>query len=157
MIFVTVGSQIPFDRLLCAVDEWAGMHKDVQVVAQAGAGKYKCRNIESHQILAPEEYNWYFKNAEVVVAHAGTGVTLTAAEYGVPLIMMPRQVEKGELRNNHQMDYMQYFGEHPGIYPAYNSEDLSRLLDLRGELDCVKAFGGNSRDLVEAIREHIFS
>ena len=37
MIFVAVGTQFPFDRLIRCVDEWALAH-GVEVVAQIAAG-----------------------------------------------------------------------------------------------------------------------
>ena len=36
MIFVTVGSQLPFDRLVMTMDEWAGLNKETKVVVQMG-------------------------------------------------------------------------------------------------------------------------
>ena len=34
MIFVTVGAQLPFDRLVDTVDAWAGRKGDTEVLAQ---------------------------------------------------------------------------------------------------------------------------
>ena len=39
MIFVTVGAQMPFDRLTSSVDRWAASHPTSDVVAQIGTQK----------------------------------------------------------------------------------------------------------------------
>ncbi|MFO1534015.1 MAG: hypothetical protein ABR562_10205, partial [Thermoplasmatota archaeon] len=41
MIFVTVGSQLPFDRLVKAVDAWAGGNGEAAAFAQIGSSSYK--------------------------------------------------------------------------------------------------------------------
>ena len=41
MIFVSVGSMLPFERLVQAMDAWAGAHPDTKVVIQYGNGAYK--------------------------------------------------------------------------------------------------------------------
>ena len=40
MIFVTVGSQLPFDRLVRAVDDWAAGNGGAAAFAQIGASSY---------------------------------------------------------------------------------------------------------------------
>ena len=41
MIFATVGTQLPFDRLIVALDQWAASSPDVEVFAQIGRGEYR--------------------------------------------------------------------------------------------------------------------
>ena len=42
MIFVTIGSMFPFDRLIRAMDDWAAAQPEpVELVAQIGEGSYR--------------------------------------------------------------------------------------------------------------------
>lgn len=60
MIFVTVGTQLPFDRLIEMVDE-AAPELDQEIFAQTGSGKYipKTLNIRnaSHQRNLMKSFN----------------------------------------------------------------------------------------------------
>ena len=47
MIFVTVGTQGPFDRLVRAVDKWAGMRARADIFAQTGPSDYQSEHILS--------------------------------------------------------------------------------------------------------------
>ena len=46
MIFVTIGSMFPFDRLIRAMDAWAAERApETELLAQIGAGAYEPRNM----------------------------------------------------------------------------------------------------------------
>ena len=58
MIFVTVGSQVPFDRLVQCVDEWAGQQALPRnaLLAQIGASESLPKHIEWTRRLSSTEY-----------------------------------------------------------------------------------------------------
>ena len=103
MIFVTVGTDGPFDRLIATVDRWAGENGRTDVVAQIGRSTLQPRFVEAHRFLDPPRFSEYFASAEFVIAHAGMGTILSALRYGKPLIVMPRRASLGEQRNEHQL------------------------------------------------------
>src|SRR5262249_19256768 len=103
MIFVTVGVQLPFDRLVRAVDEWAGERRRTDVFAQIGPSDYQPRHIEFSPFVDPPEFRRLVEAADVLVAHAGMGSIITALELGKPLLVMPRRADYGEHRNDHQL------------------------------------------------------
>ena len=41
MIFVTIGSMFPFDRLIRVMDGWAAANPGVETLAQIGDGAYE--------------------------------------------------------------------------------------------------------------------
>jgi UDP-N-acetylglucosamine transferase subunit ALG13 len=88
VIFVTVGGQIPFDRLVRGVDEWAGARSDVHVFAQIGLSELRPRNIDWTEFLTPEEFRQRVQSARALVAHAGMGSILTALEFGKPILVL---------------------------------------------------------------------
>jgi len=102
MIFVTVGEQLPFDRLIRTVDEWVGISKK-EVFAQIGITDYKPKHISYKYFLTPEEFKEKILAANIIVAHAGMGTIITALELGKPILIMPRQTAFGEVRNDHQL------------------------------------------------------
>ncbi|WP_348700007.1 glycosyltransferase [Duganella fentianensis] len=129
MIFVTVGSQMAFDRLIRAVDRWAGTTPGVpHVLAQIGPSTLVPTHVESRQALSPAEFNAAVARADVIVAHAGMGSVLTAMELGKPLVLMPRRGDLQETRNDHQVATAKWLSKRAGIYVAMDEHDLPTAL-----------------------------
>lgn len=104
MIFVTVGTQLPFDRLVSGLDSWAARNPHIPVFAQIGASKQRFRHVETVAHLSQSDFATRFEAARLIVSHAGMGTILSAAELGKPLILMPRRLKFGEHRTDHQQD-----------------------------------------------------
>ena len=105
MIFVTVGAQMAFDRLVRTVDEWAATRGRKDVFAQIGPTEWRPRHIEWVAFLPPEDFRKRVADATMVVAHAGMGSIITALELGKPILVMPRRGHLQETRNDHQVAY----------------------------------------------------
>ena len=56
MIFVTVGTQGHFDRLIRAVDEWALVRSINNVFAQTGPAEYCPKHIAHRPFINPTEF-----------------------------------------------------------------------------------------------------
>lgn len=132
MIFVTVGTQLAFDRLIIAIDRWAGAGPGHEVFAQIGPTRLRPSHIESAQFVSPAECDEWMRTADAIVAHAGMGTILTALELGKPLLVMPRRAALGEQRNDHQLATVLRFAELGTVKVALDEVELSRGLD---ELD----------------------
>ena len=128
MIVVTVGTQLPFDRLIEMVDELAPRLIG-PVFAQTGPGQYRPKNIRWSASMAPSEFEAMLKDASVIVAHAGIGTVLKAYKYRKPIILVPRKAAFGEHRNDHQLATVSKLAERTGIYVAQSKEELDRLLE----------------------------
>ena len=105
MIFLTVGTQEPFDRLVAAVDAWAATH-DVPVFGQLGAlkpGSHRPAHFEWREFITADEYQQRLETSQLLVAHVGMGSIISALTYGKPLVMMARRASLGEHRNEHQL------------------------------------------------------
>ena len=103
MIFVTVGTQGQFDRLIRTVDRWAGLRGRTDVFAQTGPSAYRPIHIRSKPFIDPIEFRQHVELASLVIAHAGMGSIITALELGKRIIVMPRRADLGEHRNDHQV------------------------------------------------------
>lgn len=128
MIFVTVGTQLPFDRLIGAVDVWAQHSAGQQVVAQTGAGRADYAAITCHAHLDQGAFLDMFRCADVVVAHAGMGSILTAAELGKPIVIMPRRADLGEHRNDHQSATAAKMAALSNVYVVQDAGDMAQVL-----------------------------
>ena len=158
MIFVTVGSQLPFDRLIIAMDEWVAKQTDsVDVFAQIGLTDYRPKNLRFAESISPKEFSEMVRAATIMVAHAGMGSVLTALEVGKPLVLMPRRGNLLETRNDHQIATAKWLAEREGIFVAMDETSLPSALD-RALSSCT---GGKqissyaSPSLIGALKEFI--
>jgi UDP-N-acetylglucosamine transferase subunit ALG13 len=129
VIFATVGSQEPFDRLIRAVDEWAMLHARLDVFAQIGDSTFCPKHIEFTKFLEPSEFNRVIHEASVVVAHAGMGSIISALEIGKPIVVMPRRGALRETRNDHQVATAERFGVRGRVIVAQDQQELAEKLD----------------------------
>jgi UDP-N-acetylglucosamine transferase subunit ALG13 len=134
MIFVTVGTQLPFDRLIRAIDEWSSGKPYADAFAQIGPAKYRPKHIPWAEFLDADECRRKTEQADVVVAHAGMGSILTALELGRPIIVMPRLSALGEHRNDHQLDTAKKLMAQGRIFIAFDENQLIERLDYLKKL-----------------------
>jgi UDP-N-acetylglucosamine transferase subunit ALG13 len=156
MIFVTVGTQGPFDRLIRTVDEWAGARGTTDVFAQIGPSAYCPRHISAERFITPADFTRRLASAAVVIAHAGMGSIITALELGKQIIVMPRRANLGEHRNDHQIATAKYFAEQGRILAAFDEQELFDKLDhLRTLSRDEPLIAGASPSLIATIRTFI--
>jgi UDP-N-acetylglucosamine transferase subunit ALG13 len=156
VIFVTVGSVDPFDRLVRAIDEWAGSRGRTDVFAQIGRSRYQPRHIEAVQFLTPAEFRERIRAARLIVAHAGTGSIIAALEVGTPIIVMPKWAHLGEHRNDHQVATAKRFGEKQGIIVARDERDLIVKLEQEEAHSAPTVITREAcTDLITAVRSFI--
>lgn len=129
MIFVAVGTQLPFDRLVKSVDQWAEQARHRKVVAQIANGTYVPKFMTWERMIGPEAFRGYVEGCELVVAHAGIGTILSALELGKPVIVLPRKAVYGEHRNDHQLATAERFGARRLVSVAHDESHLVELLN----------------------------
>lgn len=129
LILVAVGTQFPFDRLVQAVDDWAGARNRDDVVAQIGPSALLPKHIRSHAFLPPRAFQSMLEQCNLLVAHCGMGSILSALSLGKPILVMPRSAARGEHRNDHQLATAKRFLNRPGVTVADNETELVVLLD----------------------------
>lgn len=156
MIFVTVGSDEPFDRLIQAVDDWAGNTGCDDVFAQIGRGQFRPRHIDYCRFLTATEFRAKLNAAQAVVAHAGMGTILSALQYQKPIIVMPRRASLGEARNEHQLATVRYLSATHRIAVAANEKELGQALARVDQLMAHSSIGAAAQTpLIEAVRAFI--
>ena len=128
MIFVTVGSVFPFDRLVRAADDWAFRAGETPL-AQIGRSEYRTRALRTVKSLENADYRNAVAECRVVVAHAGMGSILTAGEYEKPIVIMPRRLAQGEHNTDHQLDTARWVANIPGVHVAADDTELAARID----------------------------
>ena len=131
MIFVTVGAQMPFDRLVGAVDAWAEQNERSDIIAQIGRGGRRPRRLHWVESMGHHEFRRLIHEADLVVTHAGMGTMLTALEFARPIIVMPRQARLHETRNDHQFGTARAFALRGAVTAAWDERRLIELLDRK--------------------------
>jgi UDP-N-acetylglucosamine transferase subunit ALG13 len=160
MIFVTVGTQVPFDRLVRGVDIWCGMGKTEAFaqIGDPGPQGYVPQNMLWRCFLDPKEYEECFEAAHLVIAHAGMGSILSALVAGKPIVIMPRQASLKEHRNDHQVATANRFRGRLGVHVAMDEASLpgiveSALWNSAGQPEPLGRYADPS--LITAVRQFI--
>jgi UDP-N-acetylglucosamine transferase subunit ALG13 len=129
MIFVTVGSQLPFDRLIKAIDEIAPSIKGKEIIAQVFGMEYQPKNIKTLDYISPSDFKDYINNAELIISHAGTGTILSVAQLQKPLIVFPRSGKLRETRNDHQFATCRMLEKTCALQVAYDEKQLEEKIN----------------------------
>ena len=129
MIFLTVGTQLGFDRLVLAIDKICKECPDVLVFGQIGPGKYTPKYFKYKRSLSLAEYSNYFDEANIVISHAGMGTIINCLVNNKPLILVPRLAEYNEHRNDHQLATIKKFSNVSMFFiPSDLEGDLKQYL-----------------------------
>jgi UDP-N-acetylglucosamine transferase subunit ALG13 len=157
MIFVTVGTDKPFDRMMKIIDEWAGETGRTDVFAQIGEGGWQPRHVPFVEFLEPADFKLRFAESTLIVGHAGMGTILSALLHGKPILVMPKLASLGEHRNEHQTATAKRMMALGNVNVAFDGAELRAKLDqidhLRGRDPIASHASGG---LVDGIREFIF-
>lgn len=156
MIFVTVGAQMPFDRLTRTMDAWAGRGNPHDVFAQIGSTAWEPAYMDWTPTLDALAYRECLASAKAIVSHAGVGTILTALEFGKPLIVVPRCARFREAPNDHQHDTARAFADSGRVTVAWNESELVDRLESIDRLPAPPRIGEHaSIELLESLRAFI--
>ncbi|WP_319477603.1 glycosyltransferase [Marispirochaeta aestuarii] len=128
MIFVTVGMQLSFDRLVRSVASWAQEKGREDIIFQVGPKGFCPEGFTCMEQCEPLEFEKYVSESELLIAHAGMGTILKALELSKPLIIMPRREKYKEHRTDHQVATAMKFSVYSGIIVAEGEYELYSLL-----------------------------
>jgi len=131
VIFASVGSMLPFDRFVRAVDQWAAEHPETPVFIQIGGGAYEPRHAEWARIVPHADYAQRLHDCDLFVAHVGMGSILQALEARKQMLLLVRDSSIGEHTTDHQRHTARRFAATPGLRIT---EDEAELKQLIGEL-----------------------
>ncbi len=128
-LLVTVGAQMPFDRLIRAVDAWAGAHPEHRVLAQLGETDERPVHARWTKFLLPDDFDRELDHADAIVGHAGIGTLFAAMQRGKPILVLTRESARRETRNDHQIATARAFVSTPGVIVAWTEAEVAPGLD----------------------------
>lgn len=156
MILVSVGTQLPFDRLIAAVDAWATHRDRHDVIAQIGPSEFSAQTITCFDFVEHAKFRELQARSDVMVTHAGMGSIITALEFGKPIIILARDHLRNEHRNGHQIATLKKFSRLPGVYTARDEAELAALLDRADELEARPYLGPKApEEFTRAVAAHL--
>ncbi|MGD1925882.1 MAG: glycosyltransferase [Paracoccaceae bacterium] len=163
--FLTVGTQLPFDRLVRAVDDWVGAagRTKIEMFGQIGdvsQASYTPKNFDWTEFLEPDEFADRFAAATHVIAHAGMGTIISALMAGKPILILPRRASLEEQRNDHQLSTVDKFAGRPGVYAVLHEREVHEALSNMNRphlLDNARVPDLADRSLTDAIRNEIMA
>jgi UDP-N-acetylglucosamine transferase subunit ALG13 len=158
-IFLTVGSMLPFDRLVTAVDSCPEIYCNHNIFAQIGDTDYRPNNFKFQKIISPTDYRNHCCKCDLVLSHVGMGTIITALEYGKPLILLPRRPELKEVTNSHQLATARWLKDRPGIRVISSENEIStQIAEIVLFSEKVKNFIPNNNILLtDSIRKFILN
>jgi len=132
VILVSVGSMLPFDRLVKAADDWAAANPSEPVFIQIGDGVYEPKHAPWVRIMPQGEYRQRLEDCDLFVAHVGMGSILQGLEARRQMLLLPRRADWREHTTDHQLHTAARFRETPGLMIVDDVAELqaqmSRLL-----------------------------
>lgn len=134
LLFVTVGTVMPFERLTEMV---AALKSDgviaQRVLMQVGIGGTRPAGVEAVETVTFEEMQAILKDADIVVCHGGTGSIITALRQGCRVVAVPRLYSLREHYDDHQEEITSAL-EARGLLRVANTKDelSAALLDVAG-------------------------
>jgi len=136
VIFVTVGSMFPFDRLVRAMDAWAAAHPGEEVLAQIGDGDFQPSHMRWLRRVDQDGFAATARQADIIVAHAGMGSVITAGLQGTPIVVLPRLRRRGEHNSDHQLATASWLRGRAGVFVAAAEAELAaRIAEAQAVVD----------------------
>lgn len=154
MILCTVGTHnMPFDRLVTAMDEYAAITNET-VVIQLGCSNYLPKNAEYFQFTTYEHMQALHEKARVVVSHAAAGAIILAIKLDKQLVVVPRSSMYGEHFDDHQTQLAKALKDTGQAVYIENPTPAS----LRDAIEHIKQQGNlvsGSPQLIKSIKEQL--
>lgn len=156
MIFLTVGSEFHFDRLVMAIDRLiADSVLTEDVIAQIGHGGYEPRHMQWVPTMTRSVYAQHVLNSSGVVSHAGMGTVIECIHAEKPLLVMPRLKRHGEHVNDHQVGTARMFDERGSVLVAYDTSELPVKLDQLKTFRSTSGTSGSRKALTDRINQFL--
>lgn len=128
-VLVTVGTVMPFDRMVGGVEKLIQDGIITQdVAAQIGDSRRDFKNMDAFSSCPFEELNNKMENADIVICHGGSGSILGALKAGAYVVSMARLSEFNEHYDDHQKDITQAFADMDLISIAQDENDIARAM-----------------------------
>ncbi|WP_020681877.1 glycosyltransferase [Marinobacterium rhizophilum] len=156
MIFCTVGTQLPFDRLVEYLIEWQKAKQYKDIVFQVGSSNKFSPEDGYHKNISEPYFSGHFDQADIIVSHAGMGNIIRALDLNKAIIVVPRQSSLNEHINNHQMDTVDSLSGLPNLFCASNYAEFCDAMDQAEKYNPVDVSNNeNLQGLIKAVADFV--
>ncbi|MDN3686559.1 PssE/Cps14G family polysaccharide biosynthesis glycosyltransferase [Cyclobacterium jeungdonense] len=158
MILVLLGTfPTQFERPLIAIDTLCreGIIRE-EVIVQNGFTKFPSEYLTYKPFLPVEELDHLYREARIVISHAGSGSLLKGIKMGKKIIAIPRMPKYGEVVDNHQMEILSEFENENYLLGWRETDQLKELL-IRTENFKPKPFISKKQNIIDFLDEYMQS
>jgi UDP-N-acetylglucosamine transferase subunit ALG13 len=154
MIFVTIGTSKPFDRLLEALDG-IELEGGEELVVQCGDSALRPSDARCVGFLPFAELVEQMRGARILVAHAGAGTVLTAVSLGVRPLVVPRLSAHGEAADDHQVDFARRLAQAGLVSLVEDPTDLPAAIATAPDARLEAAVSQRGSELAVELRDYL--
>lgn len=130
MIFVTIGTTMPFDELFEELDRLVSEGLiDEEVICQTGQSTYEPRHCKHFKF--EKGLDKYFESADLSIVHGGTGSVLQCLLQGKPFVAMVNPRSDGD----HQGEFLTQLSRQVNVIWSRNVGDLADLIRAAREAE----------------------
>ena len=144
-----------FPRLIEAVEKQVelGNIKD-EVIVQAGCTEYKSDKMKIIDYMDETEFKKIFKEADIVITHAGVGNIIYGLEQHKKMIAAARLEKYGEHVNDHQLQILENFEKEGYIIPLYDFDKLNEAIEKTKTFE-PKEYKHNNENFIANLEKEI--
>ena len=130
MILVLLGTfQIEFPRPLMVIEQLLQENKlQEKVIVQNGFTNFNSSLLDMRPFMSSEELDQLYKEARIIITHAGTGSLMKGIKMGKKIISIPRLKKYGEHIDDHQLEIHTELANLQYIYPWNDGDSLEKIL-----------------------------
>ena len=125
---VTVGTLLPFDRLVNAVASLDETLRPSRMIAQVGKGGLRPDRMDVRESIEFDEMIELLERTSVVFCHGGTGSLITALRAGCRIVAMPRRRDLSENHDDHQREIVEALNARGLLEVAEDASELPEAL-----------------------------
>jgi len=129
MIFATVRYQLPFDRMMIAVDAWCERNNKNKAFAQIGLGGLAPQVMNFERQLSSSQYEKIIATCKVVICEPYRRDVMAALHANKHLVVMPRRAAIAEYKDDSQVAAAERLSTLPGINFALDAFEVFARLD----------------------------
>ena len=138
LIFIVIGTQAPFNRLLNIIKKWSEGRRDVRIIAQTAQTCKDFGNMKCYDYIEPDIFDKIFNDADIIIGHAGMGIIIKSLVNKKKLLVFPRLLRYNEHRNEHQLHTAKIFNSLNMINVAFSEEEMYEFLNNLNKIEIKK-------------------
>ena len=156
-VFLTVGSQLPMDRLVGAVEKVITHKSYISCIAPVGESKLELERMVAFNTLSEDKFIEYAKNSDLLISHAGMGNILLAEELQKPILVLARSAKFDESVNDHQKDTLLGLSSKHFIFQMESENDVEKGLHWFKSWKPKRIDVPERTQLINSLRRYILS